>query len=106
VYQPDYFAYPGRSGLKFHYVHNSGQERRIDPSKSNVIDVYILTSSYDTSYRSWLSTGLGKAPLPPTSQGLQQNYDSVLDPVKTISDEIVYQPVSYKILFGSIGFRK
>ena len=101
VYQPDYFAYPGRSGLKFHYVHNSGQERRIDPSKSNVIDVYILTSSYDTAYRSWLSTGLGRAPLPPTSQGLQQNYDSVLEPVKTISDEIIYQPVSYKILFGS-----
>lgn len=101
VFEPDYFAKLGRSGLKFHYVHNSGEDRRIDPSKSNIIDVYLLTSAYDREYRTWLSTDTGTEPLAPTSQSLEQNYSSVLEPIKTISDEIVFQPVKYKVLFGN-----
>lgn len=101
VYQSGYYAYPGRSGLKFHYLHNSGEERRIDPSKSNIVDVYLLTSAYDTEYRTWLTTGEGNEPLPPTSSALEQNYSSSLASLKTISDEIVFQPVKYKPLFGT-----
>ena len=101
VYQSSYFAYPGRSDLKFHYIHNSGEDRRIDPSKSNIMDVYLLTSSYDTAYRNWLSTGSGTEPQSPTSQSLESSYSSKLEPIKTISDEIIFQPVKYKVLFGS-----
>jgi hypothetical protein len=101
IYEPDYSAYPGRSGLKFHYVHNSGEDRRIDPSKSNLVDVYLLTSAYDTSYRNWLTTGVGAEPLAPTSQSLEENFSSSLETIKTISDEIIFQPVKYKVLFGS-----
>lgn len=101
VYEPDYFAYPGRSDLKFHYVHNSGEDRRIDPSKSNLVDVFLLTSAYDTSYRNWLTTGVGAEPLAPTSQSLESNFSSSLEMIKTISDEIIFQPVKYKVLFGS-----
>jgi len=101
VYEPNYFAYPGRIGLKFHYVHNSGEDRRIDPSKSNIIDIYLLTSSYDTEYRTWLTSGVGNEPLPPTSQSLEQNFSGTLEPIKTISDEMIFQPVKYKTLFGS-----
>jgi len=101
VYEPDYTAYPGRSGLKFHYVHNSSEDRRIDPSKSNIVDIYLLTSNYDSSYRAWLASSSGAEPLVPTSQSLELNFGGLLDPVKTISDEIVFQPVKYKVLFGS-----
>ena len=101
TYEPNYVVYPGRAGLSFHYLHNSGEERRIDPSKSNIIDIYMLTADYDTAFRNWLLTGSGSAPLPPTSQSLENNYSSDLEPIKTISDEIVYQPVTYKVLFGS-----
>lgn len=100
VYEPDYAAYPGRSDLKFHYEHNSSEDRRIDPGKSNLIDIYLLTRSYDTEFRSWLQTGVGSEPLPPTSTSLEQSYAGGLEPIKTISDEIVFQPVKYKILFG------
>lgn len=104
VYTSDtslYSAYPGRDTLKFQYVHNSGQERRIDPSKSNIMDVYLLTSAYDTAFRNWLTTGgAGTRPLPPTSSALESNYSSSLESIKTISDEIIYQPVNYKVLFG------
>jgi hypothetical protein len=99
--EPSYYAYPGRNSLKFHYVHNSGDDRRLDPSKTNIIDVYLLTTSYDSMYRSWLSTGTGSEPLPPTTQSLEENYSQALNPIKSISDEIVYHPAKYKVLFGS-----
>jgi hypothetical protein len=99
--QPSYYARSGRSKLKFHYIHNSGNERRLDPSKMNIIDVYLLSNSYDSAYRTWLSSGVGSEPLAPTSQSLESNYSSVLEPIKSISDEIVYHPAIYKVLFGS-----
>jgi hypothetical protein len=101
VYQSDYYAYSGRDSLKFQYVHNSGEDRRIDPSKSNIVDVYLLTSDYDLAFRNWLSSGTGTEPLAPTSSSLEQNYSAKLEPIKTISDEIIFQPVKYKVLFGN-----
>jgi hypothetical protein len=95
-----YIAYTGRSDLKFHYIHNSSEDRRIDPSKSNIIDIYLLTASYDKTYRTWLLTGQGSEPLPPTIQSLSQTFGNSLESIKTISDEIIFQPVKYKVLFG------
>ena len=99
--EPLYFARPGRKDLKFHYKHNSGDDRRIDPSKTNLIDVYILSQAYDTEYRNWLVTSTGTEPLAPTSSALEENYSSALEPIKAISDQIIYQPVKYKVLFGT-----
>jgi hypothetical protein len=100
-YEPTYFAYPGRKGLKFHYVHNSGEDKRIDPAKSNIIDIYMLTAEYDSTFRTWLVNGVGSQPLPPTSQSLENNYGAGLELQKTISDEIIFQPVNYVVLFGT-----
>jgi hypothetical protein len=95
----EYFARPGRSGLKFHYLHNSGSEKRIDPAKSNIIDIYILTSTYDISFRNWLISG-GTKPMAPTVAMLEDTYSKSLEPIKSVSDSIVYHPAKYKILFG------
>ena len=99
--ETDYFARPGRQDLKFQYKHNSGDDRRLDPSKTNLIDIFVLTQSYDTVYRNWLVTGSGGEPLPPTSSELEENYNSTLEPIKAISDQLIYQPVKYKVLFGN-----
>jgi hypothetical protein len=99
--EPLYYARAGRANLKFHYLHNSGNERRLDPSKMNIIDVYLLSKSYDLEYRNWLLSGTGNEPLPPTTQSLENNYSQTLEPIKSISDEIVYHPARYKVLFGS-----
>jgi hypothetical protein len=102
VFTDEYFGRLGRSDLKFHYVHNSGDETRVDPSKTNLMDIYVLTLSYDSEYRNWLSSNSNTiAPKPPTSQSLEQNYSASLEPIKAISDEIVFHPVKYKVLFGS-----
>ena len=101
IYTDQYFARSGRSGLNFHYVHNSGTDRRIDPSKSNIIDIYVLTTGYDNSVRSWLAGNTATEPLQPTSYSLEQNYSATLEPIKAISDEIIFHSVKYKVLFGS-----
>jgi hypothetical protein len=97
-----YIVYPGRDNLKFQYQHNSGQDSRIDPSKSNIIDIYLLTSGYDSSFRNWVLNGASSLtqPLPPTSSALENNYANSLEPIKAISDQIIYQPATYKLLFG------
>ena len=103
--EPNYYGKVGRQGLKFHYSHNSADDRRLDPSKTNVIEVYLLTGTYDTTYRAWLAAGVGAEPLPPTSSSLEENYSASLEPIKAISDQIIYQSVKYKPLFGATSSR-
>ena len=43
----DYRARRGRSSIDFQYKHHAGQETRIDPSVSNIVDVYLLERTYD-----------------------------------------------------------
>ena len=96
----DYIARRGRSSIDFQYRHHAGQETRIDPSVSNIIDIYMLERTYDTQFRTWLQDG-GTKPLPSTSDQLRISYSGTLDPIKGLSDQIIYHPVKYKILFGT-----
>ena len=103
VLNTNYFARPGRSNIKFHYIHNTGVDRRIDPGKSNIIDVYVLTTDYNTSYRNYVIAGTGTEPRPPTSQSLETNYGSALASITSISDTLVWQSATYRPLFGSVA---
>ncbi len=90
----------GRDNLKFQYVHNASINRRIDPSASNIVDVYLLTRSYNTEFRNYLA-GAADKPVAPNSDSLKISFGAKLDAIKSISDEIIYHPVEYKVLFGS-----
>ncbi len=96
----EYKGYVGRDNIKFQYIHAAESSARIDPSASNIIDVYMLTKTYDLQYRQWLSGALSTKPLPPSSDSLYINFGSLLNSVKSISDEVIYHPVKYKNLFG------
>ena len=96
----DYTARRGRGSVSFQYKHNAGQETRIDPSVSNIIDVYLLERTYDNLFRIWLQDG-GSKPSVSTADQLRINYSGALNPLKSLSDQIIYHPVKYKILFGS-----
>ena len=96
----DYYANHGRNGLYFHYLHNADSTSRIDPSSTNIIDVYLLTKDYDSSYRKYLRGDITTEPLPPSSTDLKLTYGKNLDKIKSISDDLVYHPVKYKVLFG------
>jgi hypothetical protein len=96
-----YRGFIGRDNLKFQYIHSADYNQRIDPSASNIIDVYMLTRSYDTQFTSWLKGLSTTKPLPPSTNQLYFDYGKQLNNIKSLSDEIVYHPVTYKVLFGS-----
>jgi hypothetical protein len=100
ILEPTYVAYVGRADLKFQYIHNAGVDRRIDPSSSNIIDIYLLTRNYDTEYRQWIAGNRTIEPPSPTSEELKIQFGSTLEDIKSLSDEIVYHPVRYFSLFG------
>ena len=97
----DYKAHIGRSNLKFQYVHSADEGNRIDPSASNIMDVYMLTKTYDTNFRKYISGTVSNLPLPPSTDELYQNFGKTINQSKSISDEVIYHSVVYKPLFGS-----
>jgi hypothetical protein len=100
ILNTDYQALIGRAGLKFQYLHTASANRRIDPSVSNIIDVYILTRSYDNLFRQYLQGSIPE-PETPTSESLRISFGQKLVEIKSISDEIIYHSVKYKVLFGA-----
>lgn len=97
----DYRVYYGRRDIKFQYIHNADYESRIDPGLTNIIDIFVLTKQYDKTYRQWLAGSRTTEPLPPSTDYLYSLLSSDLNKIKSISDEIIYHPVKYKVLFGA-----
>ena len=97
----DYLTKIGRDSLIFQYTHNSPNNRRIDPSPSNIIDLFLLVSTYDTDYRNWVTdiTNTVSKPAKPTTTELRDSFGS-LEQVKSVSDTIIFNSVSYRPLFG------
>ena len=91
-----------RSSLYFQYKHNSPSRNRIDPTPMNLIDLYILTADYATSYVAWLQdlTNTLVEPEAPTSSTLELAYSGLND-FKAVSDTLIFNPAKFKPLFGS-----
>lgn len=96
----NYKVYLGRRDIKFQYIHNADYESRIDPGLTNIIDTFILTKQYDKTYRQWLAGSIAAEPLPPSTDYLYTLLATDLNKIKSISDELIYHPVKYKVLFG------
>jgi len=98
----EYIVNTGRQDLYFQYKHNSGNSKRIDPAITNIIDLYLATSSYYTQYQNWLkdSTATVTKPLAPTIDELSIAYATLQD-YKMISDNMILNSVKFKPLFGS-----
>jgi hypothetical protein len=92
----------GRNGLRWIYEHFAPNDQRIDPAVMNIIDTYVLTSTYDTDIRNWIATNGAPAtqPAAPTAQQLREIFQT-LEGYKTMTDQIIWHPVKYKIIFGS-----
>lgn len=97
----NYKAFVGRDNLKFQYIHAADENSRIDPASSNIMDTYVLTRQYDTAFRQYLSGNATNQPLPLSSDQLYRRYGKEINAIKSISDEVIFHPVKYKVLFGS-----
>jgi len=102
VASTNYIAAVGRQGMSFQYRHISPNTTRIDPGTTNIIDLYVVTQSYYTSYTNWIqdTTGTVIKPTKPTIGQLSQEYSAGIDNYKMISDTAVLNSVEFKPLFG------
>lgn len=98
----NYVSRIGRPDLYFQYRHNAPGSRRIDPSPSNLIDMYILTKEYETSYRAWIldNTGVISEPEMPSATQLKIAFSDI-ENFKSVSDAVIYNSAKFKPLFGS-----
>lgn len=97
-----YSYFVGRQDLKFQYIHNAADSRRIDPSPANIVDMYCLEASYANAYQTYITdqTGQINEPTPPTSDTLSNDFSSLLN-YKMISDEIIFNSAQFVPLFGN-----
>jgi hypothetical protein len=96
--------YPGRSDLRVKYSRIADINQVIDPASTNIIDTFVLLRSYENEYRAWANFD-GRSytkPNSPTINDLTALFES-LESKKSISDQIVYRPVKFKIIFGDLA---
>ncbi len=98
--QEAYLGFIGRKNISFNWKHYATNEQRIDPSVSNIIDMFVLDRGYDTELRQWISsTTTSVQPQPPTSEQLRINFQD-FENYKMFSDQIIWRPAKYKFLIG------
>jgi hypothetical protein len=88
--------------LAFKWKHYAPSDHRIDPAITNIIDTFVLSTEYDYATRLWIANGAKITDLPkaPTELDLRLTF-AEYDQQKVFSDQIVWRPVSYKLLFGN-----
>lgn len=100
----EFKVYKGRTGLSYQWKHVSSMDNRIDPAPSNLIDIYILSKEYNDLMNIWIKEGAiyKYIPQPPSELQLKISFQE-LEQYKMFSDELVWRPVKYKLLFGDLA---
>lgn len=93
---------PASDPVIFKWNHFAPKDNRIDPSISNIMDMYVLTNAYYTEVQKWKinEQSLSLFPESPTTEELRVQF-SDLDEYKMLSDHIIYNSANFKLIFGS-----
>lgn len=92
--------------MSFRWDHYADKDKRIDPSTSNIIDVYVLSTDYVRRVNEWKDAGfVTTIPNPPTTYELNKIMEKVNDKA-AIADHVSYIPAKFKFLFGSYADEK
>jgi hypothetical protein len=92
----------GRDTLDFLWQHFSPNTNLIDPSTSNIIDMYVLTEGYYDSMMQYIAGTTTFVPDAPTPLDLRNSYSTLLAS-KMISDTVVMHSGNIKLLFGQLA---
>ena len=90
---------PDPSGGFIKWKHVAPNDVRIDPSISNIVEMIVLTNSYNDKVNQWRFNKSGEFPLEPTSNELAIEF-AQLNTYKSASDTLVYRSAKFKLLFG------
>lgn len=107
----DYFVKHGRGRTQntnarvpqdcfIRWQHVAPNDVRIDPSISNIIEMVVLTSGYQSQVNKWIASPTTDFPLEPTSAELSTEF-SGLNEYKGASDSLVFRSAKFKLLFGT-----
>jgi hypothetical protein len=84
------------------WQHFTPQDHLIDPSTSNIIDIFALTRGYYSQVQDYVKGVIPVEPTPPSSLELRSSYRSLIES-KMISDTVVMHSGKVKFLFGSLA---
>jgi hypothetical protein len=85
----------------FRWEHYADLNKRIDPSTSNIVDMYVLSSDYVRNVEKWIANDFTTAtPVAPNNFELSKIMNTI-EPKAAIADHVAYIPVEFKYLFGS-----
>lgn len=89
-------------GLDFMWQHFSPFTHVIDPSVTNIHDIYVLTRGYYDAMMSYVRGLSAVAPVPPSPLDLRMSYNYLLDN-KMLSDTVVLHSGKIRLLFGNLA---
>ena len=96
----DGISHMNNSLARYNWEHFADKDRRIDPSTSNIVDIYVLTADYTRRVDAWKSSGfVGAIPKAPNNYELKKTMEMIKGK-ELISDHVSYVPVKFKTLFG------
>lgn len=81
------------------WQHVAPNDVRVDPSISNIVEMLVLTTSYNDQVRRWLARPVGEFPLEPTSDQLSTEF-AALNEFKNASDVLAFRSARFRLLFG------
>ena len=90
-----------RLPLYFKWSHYSPIDQRVDPSPSNIIDMIVVTDGFYRDMIIWKNSNgsIVNIPASPTTEELRIQFQD-LDQYKMVSDAMVWNSGTFKILFG------
>ena len=90
-----------RLPMYFKWNHYSPIDQRIDPSATNIIDMIVITDSYYRDMVIWKNSNgtITNMPDAPTTEELRIQFQD-LNKYKMVSDSMVWNSGTFKILFG------
>lgn len=89
--------------MSYRWDHYADKDKRIDPSTSNIIDVYVLTTDYVNRINEWKNGGfISSVPVAPTTFELNKLMENI-NTKAAIADHISYIPAKFKFLFGTFA---
>ena len=94
-------SFVDKSLIGYTWDHYADKDKRIDPSTSNIIDLYVLTTDYTRKIEQWKNSGFASTmPKAPNNFELKKTMEAIKGK-EAISDHVSYIPVKFKPLFGS-----
>ena len=91
---------PIQESVTFKWTHNVDNSVRIDPSISNVQEMFLLTDNYYNDVLAYLNVPGTAWPTPPTTTELSTEFQS-LEEYKSASDQLIFRSGRFKLLFGT-----